>query len=164
MINNETILNQSRLQRCAFTSSEFEWDFGKLHKTCTVRINVILRRVLAITCGKAVHITYCECVCSLSYPARNAHAPYLWPVPFYIFPHYLENGMIFGKKNLLTYLLTPWSRVLLEKLTGSVASQGIPRIFGTRKFLTVPTSARLSLSWANSIQSSQPTPTSWNPS
>ena len=28
---------------------------------------------------------------------------------------------------LLTYLLTPWSRVLLEKLTGSAASQEIPR-------------------------------------
>src|SRR5215469_5508607 len=28
---------------------------------------------------------------------------------------------------LLTYLLTPWSRVLLEKLTGSPASQEIPR-------------------------------------
>jgi len=26
-----------------------------------------------------------------------------------------------------TYLLTPWSRVLLEKLTGSAASQEIPR-------------------------------------
>ena len=62
---------------------------------------------------------------------------------------------------LLTYLLTPWSTVLLEKLTGSAASQ-IPRIFGTRRFITVPTSARhLSLSWANSIQSPQPPPTSW---
>ena len=30
---------------------------------------------------------------------------------------------------LLTYLITPWSRVLLEKLTGSVASQEILRIF-----------------------------------
>ena len=28
---------------------------------------------------------------------------------------------------LFTYLLTPWSRVLLEKLTGSAASQEIPR-------------------------------------
>jgi hypothetical protein len=37
-----------------------------------------------------------------------------------------------------TYLLTPWSRVLLEKLTGSAASQEILRIFGTRRFLTVP--------------------------
>ena len=63
---------------------------------------------------------------------------------------------------LLTYsLLTPWSRVLLEKLTGSAASQEIPRIFGTRRFITVPTTARhLSLSWANSIQSSQPPATS----
>jgi hypothetical protein len=45
------------------------------------------------------------------------------------------------------YLLTPWSRVLLEELTGFAASQEIPRIYGTRKFITVLTSARqLSLS------------------
>ena len=63
---------------------------------------------------------------------------------------------------LLTYLLTPCSRVLLDKLTGSAASQEIPCIFGTWKFITVLTSARhLSLSWADSIQSSQPPPTSW---
>jgi hypothetical protein len=61
-----------------------------------------------------------------------------------------------------TYLLTPWSRVLLEKLNGFAACQEIPRIYGTRKFITVPTSARhLSLSWARSIQSPQPAPTSW---
>ena len=60
------------------------------------------------------------------------------------------------------YLLIPWSRVLLAKLTGSAASQEFPRIFGTRMFLTVLTSARhLSISWANSIQSPQPPPTSW---
>jgi hypothetical protein len=42
-----------------------------------------------------------------------------------------------------TYLLTPWSRALLEKLTVNfAASQEIPRIYGTLKFLTVPTSAR----------------------
>jgi hypothetical protein len=34
--------------------------------------------------------------------------------------------------HLLTYLLTPWSRVLLEKLTVNFAtSQEIPRIYGT---------------------------------
>ena len=44
-------------------------------------------------------------------------------------------------------LSTPWSRVLVEKLTGFAASQEIPRIFGTRRFITVLTSARhLSLS------------------
>ena len=53
----------------------------------------------------------------------------------------------FDIKTTVTYLLTPWSRVLLEKLTGSAASQEIPRIFGTRRFITVLTSARhLSLS------------------
>jgi len=62
---------------------------------------------------------------------------------------------------LLSYLLTPWSRVL-EKLTVSAASQEIPRVFGTRRFITLLTSARqLSLSWANSMQSPQPLPTSW---
>ena len=63
---------------------------------------------------------------------------------------------------MVTYLLTPWSRVHLEKLTGSAASQEIPRIFVTQRLLTVPTSARhLSLSWPNSTQSPQLPPTSW---
>jgi hypothetical protein len=35
---------------------------------------------------------------------------------------------------LLTYLLTPWSRVLLVKLTGSGASQEVPPIFWNPKF------------------------------
>jgi len=60
------------------------------------------------------------------------------------------------------HILTPWSRVLLEKLTGSAASQEIPRTFGTRRFITVLTNAHhLSLSWANSTQSPQTPPTSW---
>jgi hypothetical protein len=44
------------------------------------------------------------CICSLCYPARNAHAPYyhLWSDPFYnIFPHYLTHGTAFEKKKLL---------------------------------------------------------------
>jgi hypothetical protein len=41
------------------------------------------------------------CVCSLRYPARNAHTPYyhLCPVRLYnIFPHYLINDTILDKK------------------------------------------------------------------
>ena len=72
------------------------------------------------------------------------------------------NYWVTNLKHLLAYLLTPWSTVLLENQTGSAASQEITRIFGTRRFITVLTSARhLSLSWANSIQSPQPPPTSW---
>ena len=35
--------------------------------------------------------------------------------------------------DLITYLLTPWSRVLLEKLTGLAANQKIPRILWNPK-------------------------------
>jgi hypothetical protein len=63
---------------------------------------------------------------------------------------------------LLTYLLTSWSRVLLEKPTGSQLVEKFPTFYGTRRFITSFTSARqLSLSWASSIQSIPPHSTSW---
>ena len=47
----------------------------------------------------------------------------------------------------LTYLLTPWSRALLEKLASLQLVKKFPAFYGTRRFLTAPTSARhLSLS------------------
>jgi len=50
-------------------------------------------------------------------------------------------------RNIFTYLLSPWSTVLLQKLTGFAASQENPHIFGTQRFITVLTGARhLSLS------------------
>ena len=61
-----------------------------------------------------------------------------------------------------TYLLTPWCRVLLEKLTGLQLVKKFPAFHGTRKFITALTSVRhLSLSWASPIQSICPHPTSW---
>jgi hypothetical protein len=69
--------------------------------------------------------------------AKLDHGNFFITIDYYSYILYL----------ILTYLLTPWSRVLLEKLTGSAARQEIPRIYGTRKFITVPTSDRhLSLS------------------
>jgi hypothetical protein len=63
---------------------------------------------------------------------------------------------------LLTYLLTTWRRVLLQKLTGLQPAKKFPAFYGTRRFLTAFTSARhLSLAWASSIQSTPPHPTSW---
>jgi hypothetical protein len=68
----------------------------------------------------------------------------------YLFPYFL------------TYLLTPWSRVLLEKLTGLQLVKKFHAFYRTRKFITSVTSARhLSLSWASPIQSIAPHPTSW---
>jgi len=45
------------------------------------------------------------------------------------------------------YLFTAWSRVILEKLTGSKLVKKFPSFYGTRRFITAFTSARhLSLS------------------
>ena len=62
----------------------------------------------------------------------------------------------------ITYLLTPWCRVLLEKLTALQLVKKLPVFHGTRRFITALTSVRhLSLSWASPIQSIYPHPTSW---
>ena len=63
---------------------------------------------------------------------------------------------------VFTYLLTPWCRVLLEKLTGLQLVKKFPAFHGTRRFITALTSVRHpSLSWASPIQSIYPHPTSW---
>ena len=58
--------------------------------------------------------------------------------------------------------LTPCSRVLLEKLTGSQLFKKFPTLYATRRFITALTTARhLSLSPARSIQSMTLQSTSW---
>jgi len=55
-------------------------------------------------------------------------------------------------------LHTPWSTVLLEKLTGSRPVKKFPAFYGTRRFIVAFTGARhMSLSWARPIQSMAPT-------
>jgi len=50
-------------------------------------------------------------------------------------------------RSKVTYLLTPRSRVLLEKLTGPQLVKKFPTFYGTRRFITAFTGARhLSLS------------------
>ena len=65
--------------------------------------NVTLRRVRAtiVAVEKQCVLTTLVCVCSLTYPACNAHAPncHLWLHPLYIFPHYLTEGKNCEKKN-----------------------------------------------------------------
>jgi hypothetical protein len=61
-----------------------------------------------------------------------------------------------------THLLTPWCRVLLEKLTGLQLVKKFPAFHGTRRFITALTSVRHpSLPWVSPIQSIYPHPTSW---
>jgi len=65
----------------------------------------------------------------------------------------IENNLV-EINYTLSYLLTPWCRVLLEQLTGLLLVKKFPAFHGTRWFITALTSVRnLSLSWASPIQS-----------
>jgi len=73
-----------------------------------------------------------------------------------------NNNTIWVADLRLSYLLTPWCRVFLEKLTGLQLVKKFPALHGNRRFITALTSVRhLSLSWASPIQSIYPHPTSW---
>ena len=64
--------------------------------------------------------------------------------------------------SLLTCLLKPRSRGILEKLTDSQPIKKFPAFYGTRRFITAFKSAcHVSLSWASSIQSILPHSTCW---
>jgi len=70
--------------------------------------------------------------------------------------------IILARKYLLNYLLTPWCRVLLEKLTGLQLVKKFPAFHGTRKFITALTRVRhLYLFWVSPIQYINPHPTFW---
>jgi hypothetical protein len=92
--------------------SEWFWS-PVIHNNSTQ--NLKRQAMYAARKGEACSPNHCCCgkarstllsilsVCSLSYPARNAHAPYChpWHVWLYnIFPHSLINGTTFGKKLL----------------------------------------------------------------
>ena len=67
--------------------------------------------------------------------------------------------------HLWIYLLTPWNRALLGKITGSQLVKKVPAFYETRRFTTAFTCPRhLSLSCARSIQSMPPFPLTEDPS
>ena len=75
------------------------------------------------------------------------------------------NTFIIQESPLITYLLIPWSRVLLEKLTGFQLVKKFPAFYGTPRFTTAFTGARyLSLSSARLIKSTPPIPLPEDPS
>ena len=83
---------------------------------------------------------------------------------YFLLSHYSRTSGKGGvlRRNTLTYLLTPWCRVLLEKLTGLQLVKKFPAFHGTRRFITALTRVRhLYLSCASPVQSIYPHPTSW---
>ena len=76
---------------------------------CTYKRDTEARSRTHFCRGKAISITYSECVSiALVIHFAKAHAPYhtvqLWPVLLYhIFVHYLINGTIFGGKKIIKH-------------------------------------------------------------
>ena len=82
---------------------------GYLDKDGRVILKLILQPLLRGKSNK--YYIFWVCVCSLKYPACNAHAPYchLWPAPLYsIFTAYLINGAIFEKKKVIEQKYLSW--------------------------------------------------------
>jgi hypothetical protein len=91
----------------------------------------------------------------VSKPHKTGH--HRVPVQIHAKRHNLFN-LSFALNIIRTYLLIQWSRVLLEKLTGSQLVKKFPAFYGTQMFITAFTSARqLPLSRARAIQSMPPT-------
>ena len=74
----------------------------------------------------------------------------------------MENSTVLELHDRIAYILAPWSRILLEKLSGFQLVKKFSALYGSRRFIITFTRARhLSLSWAISIRSISPKPTSW---
>ena len=73
-----------------------------------------------------------------------------------------ESCVFLSLTYFLSFLLTPWSRILLERPIVFQQVKIFPAFYGTRMFVTAFTSAHhLSLSWATSMQSMPSHPTPW---
>jgi hypothetical protein len=70
----------------------------------------------------------------MRYRTAQSHGIYTWPTApvSYIFTREMRCSNP-GQNTDYTYLLTPWCRVLLEKLTSFAANQGIPCILWNPK-------------------------------
>jgi len=78
MINDKTILNQSRLPRCALSSSECEWFLSNYTRQAmdVYKSNTETRSCNHWCLGKTINITYYECACValvIQYAMRMRH-------------------------------------------------------------------------------------------
>jgi hypothetical protein len=112
------------------------------HSRSVARVKVRMHETWCFTNGDLLFPWRLACSSSLSEKSR-----------FYFLPSSLPS------------LLTPWSSVLLEKLSSSQLVKKFPAFYGTPEFITAFTSDRyLFLSWARSVQSMPTHPASLYPS
>ena len=94
------------------------------------------------------NVMYCtELYCTVLLPAGvNAIAVNKFILLYYIISYHISYYhiiyIIYHIISSLTYLLTPWCRVVLEKLTGLQLVKKFPAFHGTRRSITALTSVR----------------------
>ena len=99
-----------------------------------------------------------------SFLGSKAAGAWKWPLPTTCL-HSVHRNSFSLLTYLLTYVLTRWSTVLLEKLNDSQLVKKFPAFYGTRRFITAFTSARHpSISWDRPVQSMPPNPLPEDPS
>jgi len=99
---------------------------------------------------------------SLRAAGRKLSAKPVWHIPFLCVQWKIPDDEQRNCPKHVEFLLTPWCRVLLQKLTGLQLVKKFPAFHGSRRFITALTSVRhLSLSWPSPNQSIYPHPTSW---
>ena len=79
------------------------------------------------------------CRCSL-FPSWSGYGLISTLYPY--FKEVMKSAFAMYIGNSLTYSLTPWSRVLLQKLTGLQLVKKFPAFYGTRRFITAVTNVR----------------------
>jgi hypothetical protein len=103
--------------------------WSPLYKDNQCTCNLTLRRVRVNNCrGKAIIITYCECVFVAFYPVSNVHVPYcdLWPLRLCnTFPHYLINGTTSEKRYWTQNVFWFSPQLLSEKFSHSKKNSAI---------------------------------------
>ena len=135
----------------------------KLSCTCSVlyssQLRTIQRTLLLVSCKgntlpcvKLSNFAFGEWACVLF--ALVLVSPFI-PVFTTVSCYETEGSVINFVKYFLDWLtkLTPWSRVLPEKLTDPQRLKKFPAFYGTLRFITIFTRTHhLSLSWDRSIQ------------
>jgi len=128
----------------------------------------IIRNLNTVYTAIGIHHTgYVDCLPTRSGPdhARRQSTELAWHIPIAVYTVLrilMKDSACPKHVEFFTYLLTPWCRDLLEKLTGLQLVKKFPAFHGTRRFIIAHTSVRhLSLFCASPIQSIYPHPISW---
>jgi hypothetical protein len=160
----QTTIHDYYLKINSWLSFLFTFIFMVPHQLLNTQQWIRSGSVITVQCESCAHTHNLVKSLSTKIPSQNDKINGLISVKLaHFFPEFTNNvSWIFHFHVYNTYCPTPRSRVLLEKQISSQLVKKFPAFYRTCRFITVFTSAHhLSLSWARSIQSMPPHPTSW---